>query len=139
MDVNEQSLGKVYKAAGYKTAYIGKWHLNGPKDETTKPEHMHGFDLWIQSLGHVPFAQSYVKQYSNKREVIRDRWAPTYETEEGIKFIEENKDNPFCIVISFNPPHTSGGPGFEDPHEDSSCVLRIAAQNVPDQKLWFSV
>lgn len=114
MDVNEQSLGRIFKAAGYKTAYIGKWHLNGPKDETLLPEQMHGFDLWLQSFGHVPFAQPYVRQNSNKREVVRGKWAPTYETEEGIKFIEDNKNKPFCVVISYNPPHTSGGPGFEN-------------------------
>lgn len=114
LDVNEQSMGKLFKEAGYATAYIGKWHLNGPKDETTAPEHMHGFDLWIQSLGHRPFAQVYVRQYENKREIIKDKWAPTYEVEEGIKFIEENKAKPFCVVLSFNPPHTSGSKGFED-------------------------
>lgn len=114
LDTNEKSMGVLFKEAGYKTGYIGKWHLNGLGDITTKPEQQHGFDLWIQSLGHAPFSQAYIYQDKNEKKIVRGKWAPTYETEEGIKFIEENKKEPFCLVLSYNPPHTSGGAQFED-------------------------
>lgn len=118
LSLNESSMGKLYKEAGYNTAYIGKWHLNGIDDHVTNPEARQGFDFFIQSMGHQPFKQGYYIQDDKKRTFING-WAPTYETDEGIKFIESNKNSeaPFCLVLSYNPPHTGGGPGFEDRYQ----------------------
>jgi arylsulfatase A-like enzyme len=110
------SFGKIFKAAGYRTGYIGKWHLNGEGEAATDPTRRQGFDFWVQSLAHNPFSQKYYIAETNKdvKAYQRGVWAPTYETEVGIDFIEKNKNDPFCLVISYNPPHTSGGLGFED-------------------------
>ena len=41
------SIAEAYKAAGYDTAYIGKWHLDGHgRDRYIPPERRHGFDYW---------------------------------------------------------------------------------------------
>ena len=49
------TIGKIYKNAGYETGYIGKWHLNGhePGEETFEArqkfipkERRQGFDFW---------------------------------------------------------------------------------------------
>ncbi|NDP22221.1 MAG: sulfatase-like hydrolase/transferase [Paludibacter sp.] len=117
LDPNEESsLGKICKAAGYSTAYIGKWHLNGEVEQVEDKSRRQGFDFWVQSLAHNPFSQKYYIAEENKsvRAYQRGEWAPTYETQVGIDFIEKNKEKPFCLVISYNPPHTSGGLGFED-------------------------
>lgn len=115
----ESSLGKICKAAGYKTAYVGKWHLNGEKDEVTDPTRQQGFDFWVQSIGHAPFSQKYFIADGNKdvKTYTTGEWAPTYETEVGIDFIEKNKDKPFCLVLSYNPPHTGGGKNFENRYQ----------------------
>lgn len=112
----DSSLGKVFKAAGYRTGYIGKWHLNGELEAATEASRRQGFDFWVQSLAHNPFSQKYYIAESNKdvKAYQRGVWAPTYETEVGINFIEKNKKEPFFLVLSYNPPHTSGGLGFED-------------------------
>ena len=42
------TLGEAYKQAGYDTAYIGKWHLDGHGRSTyIPPERRHGFDTWM--------------------------------------------------------------------------------------------
>lgn len=117
LDPNEDSsLGKICKAAGYRTGYVGKWHLNGENDAVADSTRRQGFDFWVQSLEHAPFSQSYYIADTNKNVKVyqKGEWAPTYETEVGIDFIEKNKNEAFCLVISYNPPHTSGGLGFED-------------------------
>ena len=42
-----KSIGKEYKAAGYNTAYIGKWHINGNgRSNYIAPEYRQGFDYF---------------------------------------------------------------------------------------------
>lgn len=116
--LDEESLGRVYKAAGYNTGYIGKWHLNGTDDHVTNPEGRQGFDYFVQSMGHQPFNQGYYIQDAKERTYVKG-WAPTYETQMGIEFIEKHKsdENPYLLVLSYNPPHTGGGLGFEDRYQ----------------------
>ena len=114
LDPKTQTLGDVCKAAGYATAYIGKWHLNGLNDYAATADRRHGFDLWVQSMGHMPFNQGYYIGDDPKRIFKKALWAPTFETETAIDFIVKNRDKPFCVVLSYNPPHTSGGYMFED-------------------------
>ncbi len=41
------SLADVYSAAGYDTAYIGKWHIDGHgRSSYIPPERRQGFDYW---------------------------------------------------------------------------------------------
>ncbi len=116
---DEKTLGEFCKAAGYTTGYIGKWHLNGFADEVLDPSRRHGFDFWVQSVGHSPFNQTYYIQDRQEPIRIKDKWSPTYETETAIDFISQHKDDeaPFCLVLSYNPPHTSGGYMFEDRYQ----------------------
>ena len=116
---DENTLGSLCKAAGYTTAFIGKWHLNGEIDQVRDPSRRHGFDLWVQSLGHNPFDQHYIVGANKFTTNIKNKWAPTFETETAIEYISKIKDDdkPFCVVISYNPPHTSGGIGFEERYQ----------------------
>ncbi|MDR3260616.1 MAG: sulfatase [Tannerella sp.] len=129
----DSSLGKSCKAAGYQTAYIGKWHLNGASDPATDPSRRQGFDFWVQSIGHAPFSQKYYIAESNSdvKPYQRGDWAPTYETDVAIDYIEKHKNNPFCVVISYNPPHTSGGLGFENRY------LPGKSRNLKDRKYGY--
>lgn len=44
LDENDFTLGKLFKSAGYNTAYVGKWHL-GPAAKS-QPQNQ-GFDQWL--------------------------------------------------------------------------------------------
>ena len=48
LDTNAVSLAKVMAKAGYKTAYIGKWHLNGNERSSFIPKgnRRQGFQYW---------------------------------------------------------------------------------------------
>ena len=81
------------KAAGYVTAYFGKWHLG---------EHNPGcFDAWSahNSLGGHWVAGRQAKQGGK---YLADR-----ETDEGIEFLCARKgaEKPFVMVQSYYPPH----------------------------------
>lgn len=108
------TLGDVAKANGYQTAYIGKVHLDGDKEGFVPPERRHGFDYWIMSNHHNPFSQGYFIQNKKEKTIVKNSWEPDWITDRAIEYIDSAKNNPFCLVVSYGPPHTGGGSGFED-------------------------
>ncbi|MEG0179927.1 MAG: sulfatase [Oscillospiraceae bacterium] len=117
---NEQTLGDVLKAAGYRTGYIGKWHLDEPElnhtqnsisgacdwDAYTPPgKARHGFDTWY-SYGACDDHLSPHYWQNSPSSVQVDDWSVRHETDKALKFIaEQNAKTPFALVLSYNPPH----------------------------------
>lgn len=108
------TLGDVAKKSGYKTGYIGKWHLDGDGEGFVPAERRHGFDYWIMSQAHSPFNQRYYIQNSTQPTVINYAWEPDWITDRAIDYLKSVEKDPFVLVVSYGPPHTGGGPGFED-------------------------
>ena len=81
MDPKElMSLGNYFKAAGYDTPYVGKWHLCYPENDPQT----HGFEIIkAKSTG------------GNDAGV----------TEGALKFLARPHDKPFLLVASFLNPH----------------------------------
>jgi len=113
-----QTLGEFCKAAGYQTAYMGKWHMGfraepGSDNSYIPPEIRHGFDDWFAEMTHEPFAQPFYINDAKKR-VAQEGWEPDILANHAIGYLgRRDKTKPFCMVVSFGPPHTGGGPGFE--------------------------
>jgi arylsulfatase A-like enzyme len=104
MALSEVTLGEAFQEAGYRTAFLGKWHL-GPSEEFW-PEKQ-GFELNFG--GHVRGApRSYFAPYTNPRlpdgpkgEHLTARLA-----EEAAGAIEKFKNDPFLVYLSFYTVHT---------------------------------
>lgn len=109
-----ETIGTVSKANGYQTAYIGKWHLDGPDEGYVPPERRSGFDYWIMSNHHLPFNQPYYIQDSRNAVRNPDSWEPDWITDRAIEYVQSQQNDPFMMVLSYGPPHTGGGVGFED-------------------------
>ncbi len=99
----ETTLAEVFKAAGYTTASIGKWHLG---EQDYYPER-HGFDLNIAGTD-KPQPPSFIAPWNiatlsegNEGEYLTDRIG-----EEAAKFIESSKDQPFFLYIPHFAVHT---------------------------------
>ena len=107
LPIDQPSLGKSFKAAGYHTGYIGKWHLDGvPRDKWTPPgPRRHGFDFWAAyNCSHDYFRSE--KYYSDSpAPVAVEGYEPTVQTDLALQFIEENKEREFCLFLSWGPPH----------------------------------
>jgi arylsulfatase A len=102
LPLEELTIAKVLKGAGYATASIGKWHL-GPAEFF--PEHQ-GFDL---NRGGCDKGQppSYFSPYriptledGPKGEYLTDRL-----TDEAVKFIQANHDRPFYLYLPHYAVH----------------------------------
>jgi arylsulfatase A-like enzyme len=115
-----KTLGDYAKAAGYQTGYIGKWHLGdrqvpGSDSGYVPPELRHGFETFYVTQGITPFAQTYFDGDAKTRTAPAEGWAPDNEAKRAAAFVAgRDKAKPFCLVVSFGPPHNGNGPGYDD-------------------------
>ena len=107
MPLKELTLAESLKGAGYKTAFLGKWHL-GP-DPKFWPENQ-GFDINVGGHNRGSPPGGYFSPYKNPRlknlkdgEYLTDRLA-----QEAINIIDDYHSNkePFLVYLSFYNVHT---------------------------------
>jgi arylsulfatase A-like enzyme len=101
------SFGAAFGEAGYRTGYVGKWHLDGvPRDKFTPPgPRRQGFDdFWaVYNCAHDYFNTKY---YRDSPELIeREGYEPAVQTDLAREFLAADDDSPFCLVLSWGPPH----------------------------------
>ncbi len=121
--------------AGYDTAYIGKWHIDGHgRSSYIPPERRKGFRHWrAQECTHDYNASGYYADDPAPR-----RW-PGYDaeaqTEEAIRYLRSARDRgPFMMMLSWGPPHDPYGTAperYRRMYDPASLVLR---PNVPDER-----
>jgi arylsulfatase A len=100
---SEVTLAEVFKAAGYTTASIGKWHLGSEAYYPTTQ----GFDLNIAGTDkpspttyHAPWKIPTLSE-GKDGDYLTDRLG-----EEAVKFIEQTKDKPFFLYLPHFAVHT---------------------------------
>ena len=119
----------VLKEKGYSLGYIGKWHLDSPREpfintsnnagevkwnEWCSPDRRHGFDFWHAYGTYDQHLRPMYWDTNDTREnfTYYNEWGPEHEANKAIDFIKDKtgkfRENgkPFALVISMNPPHT---------------------------------
>ncbi len=101
------SIAKVLKSAGYRTGYVGKWHLDGvPRDRFTPPGPRRlGFDdYWAAfNCSHNYFGASYFRD--DPVPIPITGYEPVIQTDLAIEFLQQKDERPFCLFLSWGPPH----------------------------------
>ncbi len=110
MELDELTLAEVLKTQGYATCHIGKWHLGPEKywpDKQGFDHNIGGCDLGLPPTYFDPyysdrFGLGYIETLPprKKGEYLTDR-----EADEAVKFIENNRDNPFFLYLSHYAVH----------------------------------
>jgi len=103
LPASEVTLAEAFKAAGYRTGMIGKWHL-GHKPEFYPTRH--GFDeylgiLYSNDMRPVRLMDGdTVAEYPLVQATLTKRY-----TERAVKFIEANRARPFFLYLAHAMPH----------------------------------
>ncbi len=148
------TLGELFQSAGYKTACIGKWGLGAPGSEGD-PNNQ-GFDLFYgfncQRQAHNLYPKHLwkndKKQWLTNEVVVpgtrldslddpedpqsytsfsQPEYAPALMLEEALKFLEENKDEPFFLYFASPLPHLP----LQAPREYVEKYRKIIGEEAP--------
>lgn len=130
LPLDESTLAEVLQASGYATGHFGKWHLGehpaGPLQQ--------GFDLmvpqnwfkgWPRSGYHAPFQLDGLPDQPG--DYLTDRL-----TDEALKFIEANREQPFFLYLSHFAVHDpiDGRPDLVKKYE--AKLERMEAREGPE-------
>ena len=104
LPLEEVTIAERLQDAGYATGFFGKWHLGG---EGYYPENQ-GFDVNVAGYeAGMPFA-GYFSPYDNPK--LQDGPEGEHLTvrlaDESIRFLEQYRDVPFLLYLSFYTVHT---------------------------------
>lgn len=96
-DYDGPTMAKTFNAAGYRTAWFGKYH------SSIKPE-------YHELSSDVPHAKTRVRLTRNIQDASISDWKEEEDleyrlTEQGLNFLDENKNQAFFLGISFPKPH----------------------------------
>lgn len=111
LPVAETCVAEAFAAAGYKTGYIGKWHLDGDAKPGFVPPgpRRRGYQSWAGfNRGHAYFNSVYFRD--EDKPIEGAGFEPDYQTGLAIDFIRENQAAPFFLFLSYGPPHTPRKP-----------------------------
>ncbi|MCF6176417.1 MAG: sulfatase [Victivallaceae bacterium] len=128
------AMAETFTAAGYDTAYIGKWHLDGHGRSRYIPrERRQGFDYWkVLECTHTYNHSSY---YAGDETQLSywNGYDALAQTEDAISYIEAKGDQkPFLLLLSWGPPHApynTAPERFQQLYKPENILLR---PNVPD-------
>lgn len=99
------SMGHYFRDAGYRTAYIGKWHLC--KENPVPAERRDGYDYFLGSNVLEFTSDAYKTRVFDNDNTPVD--LPGFRVDAladaSIRYINDNKDMPFFLTCSFIEPH----------------------------------
>jgi arylsulfatase A-like enzyme len=146
LNTSEKTIAELFKAAGYTTAYIGKWHVNGhPKSGSTREgrrspipkNRRRGFEYWkVCECTH---------NYNNSIYFDEQNQAHTWngydaiaQTQDAMNYIQHTaaSEKPFLLFLSWGPPHDpyyTAPKKYEDMYQN--CQNLSVRPNVPEKFL----
>jgi len=119
MPPEEITIAEMLKAAGYRTAHIGKWHLGATAG--MRPEDQ-GFDdsLYMAGMAYLPpdspevvnaripddidrmvwASMQYAAQFNGSHSFEPEGYLTDWYTDEAIEFVEANRHRPFFLYLA---------------------------------------
>lgn len=108
---DEMTLGKAFHESGYRTGYIGKWHLGGTRAEP------YGFDtslIWTGDGNH----EEATCHPDGTDPVVHHGYTVDEKTDQAIAFMKDESKKPFFLMLSYNAPHSH----FTDAPDDLKAL-----------------
>jgi arylsulfatase A-like enzyme len=109
---SEVTIAEILRDAGYRTGFVGKWHLDGgPRDPGFVPPgpRRQGFEFWAAyECHHQHFLPSY---FRDTPEMIRiPKFEPEASCDFAVEFLKAQPEGrPFFLTVQMGPPHDRYG------------------------------
>ena len=134
---DEIALPRLLRDAGYATAHVGKWHLNGKFNNPAQPQpNDHGYEYWMATQNNA------APSHRNPSNFVRNGtpvgplsgFSASLVVGEAIDWLtaKRDKSKPFFLAVWTHEPHLpiATDPRFQQPYKDLTKDLRIHHGNV---------
>jgi len=129
LPLEQETMSAVLQKAGYRTGFIGKWHLDGRENPGfVPPARRRGFDYWAAyNVAHQHYDSVY---FADEPVPIRMKgFEPDHQTGLAVDFLRQASSQPFYLYLSFVAPHAPlTPPARHATYNPSNLRLR---ENVP--------
>jgi len=133
----EVTIAEILASRGYRTAYIGKWHLDGHgRSSYIPPERRQGFSYFKALECTHNYHRSYFYQGDDSSKRQWEGYDALAQTEDAIAYLQRHAGTrrPFLLVLSWGPPHNpyqTAPERFRAMYRPDAIQLR---PNVPPEK-----
>ncbi len=137
---NGPTLAETFRRAGYRTGFIGKWHVYGSPDgnygrrlEFIPPDKHFGFDYWKACECTHEYNHSLHYEGSDPTPKYWPGYDAIAQTEDACRFVEQRPSDPFLLVLSLGPPHfpyATAPERYQEMYRNSELQFR---RNVPTE------
>lgn len=104
----ELCFAEIFKEAGYNTAYLGKWHLDGHgRHSNVAPKRRQGWEFWKGSECDHNYENEHYFDNDNPTKKHWEGYSTYSIGSEAESYVENyaNKEQPFCLFVSLGTPH----------------------------------
>lgn len=144
MMVNDQCLPRLYEGSflgeclrdgGYRTAYLGKWHIDGNgRNAFVPPERRLGFEWWKGFECNHEYRHSHYYFGDDPQPYRWEGYDADAQTDEACRYLRDGvSDQPFALFLSWGPPHTPFGTAPEKYEAMVDPGTIRLPPNVPDE------
>ena len=113
----ELCMAEIFKTAGYATAYIGKWHLDGQGRSAFIPrERRQGWEYWKVAECDHNYQNSHYYEGDSEVKKFWDGYDAYAQTRDAQAYIKSRtkEDKPFILMLSYGTPHFPHNSAPED-------------------------
>lgn len=135
MAPEEITLAESLKRGGYRTAFLGKWHLGGQEEHA--PENQ-GFEINMGGIVNGSPPGGYFSPYKNPKlpNGPAGEHLPGRLADEAVKVIDQFQEQPFLLYLSFYSVHTplQGRPELIEKYKAKAAKLAQQGSEFADEE-----